>query len=50
MGMIEISKVNTNDKNLIDEVINLVIDVFMEYEAPDYKEEGVNNFFYIFYK
>lgn len=42
--MIEISKVNTNDKNLIDEVINLVIDVFMEYEAPDYKEEGVNNF------
>lgn len=44
MGIIEISKVDTKDENLLDEVVNLVIDVFMKYEAPDYSEKGVNTF------
>lgn len=44
MSKIEVSKVDTNDKILLDEVVNLVIDVFMKYEAPDYSEKGVNTF------
>ena len=31
-------------ENELDEVINLVLDVFMKYEAPDYSEEGINSF------
>ena len=31
-------------ENELEEVINLVLDVFMKYEAPDYSEEGINSF------
>ena len=31
-------------ENELEEVINLVLDVCMKYEAPDYSEEGINSF------
>ena len=32
-------------KGNLDEVIQLVTDVFMKYEAPDYSDEGIKAFF-----
>ncbi len=39
--MFEIRKVNPNE---VDEALNLALEVFMEFEAPDYKPEGVETF------
>ncbi|KAK8836379.1 hypothetical protein M9Y10_039722 [Tritrichomonas musculus] len=39
--MFEIRKVKSNE---VDEALNLVHDVFIEFEAPDYKPEGVETF------
>lgn len=39
--MFEIRKVNSNE---VDEALDLALEVFMEFEAPDYKPEGVETF------
>lgn len=39
--MYEIRKISSNE---IDEALTLALDVFMEFEAPDYKPEGVKMF------
>lgn len=38
---LEIKKVSLNDRNL---AIELIHDVFMRYESPDYSEEGIKTF------
>ncbi len=35
------------EKNMCDEVFELVRDVFMQFEAPDYTDEGIETFFKI---
>lgn len=39
--MYDIRKINQNE---VDEALSLALDVFMQFEAPDYKPEGVETF------
>lgn len=39
--MYEIRKVTSNE---VDEALSLALEVFMEFEAPDYKPEGLETF------
>ena len=45
MSAISIETKEITNQKEIDEAVNLVTEVFMQYEAPDYSQEGVDNFF-----